>query len=194
MCSILHPADKVKKQASKQRGREARRGHLPALHEEHQEQAPAEGHDDEETLADVFQGEFMDVPDSTSFDGWVAKYKIPLKAVTVKGRIKKSVSLLFSYRAIQQTRKIYFDTEGQAEEAVEFLSRQKQAEEERLHRKYVHATQGLEKINPREHLCLLVEIVGCTDLIAGDLTSSDPYVVAFFDGKAIHQKKHIPKE
>jgi hypothetical protein len=127
-----------------------------------------------------------------NYEGWVVRYKLPLKAITFKGIHKKCATFLFDYRTIKQTRKVYFDTEMDAHDCVQFVEAQQVEEDERLRQKYNANTSGI-KVNPMEYITLLVEIVGATDLPAGDLTSSDPYVVCYCNHKEVHRTNYVPK-
>ncbi len=44
-----------------------------------------------------------------------------------------------------------------------------------------------------EQIKFLIEIVGCEDLPIADISTSDPYVVAKFNGKILHKTKHVSK-
>lgn len=49
-------------------------------------------------------------------------------------------------------------------------------------------------VQPGEELNLMVEIVSCRDLLAGDKNGlSDPYVKIKMEGKELHRTKHILK-
>lgn len=124
------------------------------------------------------------------YEGWRAKYKIPLKACTVKGIHKKCVTFLFEYRVVRQTRAVHFDSEQDAMDCVNFIESQKKQDEQRRQQKFEQNSSGL-NISPRDSIHLLVEIVGATDLPAGDLLTSDPYVWCFFNHKEVHKTKHI---
>ena len=127
-----------------------------------------------------------------SYEGWEAKYKFPLSAIEVKGTHKNIMYGFFSYRQIKQNREFRFDTEGDALDCANFIEAQKQLDEHRRKQKFAQNSAGI-KVSPSEKLCLLVEIVGATDLQAGDLTTSDPYVVCFFNHLQVHKTKYIPK-
>lgn len=188
----MNPQSSKAKKDSKKHHRDAKRGIVATDDNE-------VDFDDNVSLLDggagsVLEGggimsESMPMPD---YDGWFAKYKLPLKAITFKGTHKKCVTFLFEYRTIKQTRKIYFDSEGDALDCVNFIKMQQAEEDKRLRQKYSTNSSGI-KINPLEYYTFLVEIVGATDLPAGDLTSSDPYVVCYFNHKEVHRTKHIPK-
>lgn len=131
--------------------------------------------------------QLLDVPD---YEGWRAKYKLPLSAIAIQGTSKKIVSIDIDYRSIKQHRKIYFDSEHMAQEAVNFIRYQQAEEEKRKGQKFANNSSGV-KVNPLEYLTLLVEIVGGTDLPASDLLSSDPFVICFFNHKEVHRTDYI---
>jgi hypothetical protein len=138
-------------------------------------------------LAD--DGELTVMP---SYEGWEAKYKFPLSAIQIKGVHKNVLSGTFSYREVRQCREFRFDTEEDALDCANFIESQQQLEEYRHQQKFVQNSSGI-KVAPSEKLSLLVEVVGATDLPAGDITTSDPYVMCYFNHVLVHKTKYIPK-
>lgn len=138
-------------------------------------------------LAD--EGQIKGIPE---YEGWETKYKFPLSAIQITGVHKNVLFGSFSYLHIKQKRDLRFDTDEDALDAANFIEAQKQLDEHRKQQKFVQHTAGI-KVTPSEKLSLLVEIVGATDLPVGDMTTSDPYVVCFFNHMQVHKTKHISK-
>ena len=124
--------------------------------------------------------------------GWKAKYRIPIKAVEIKGTHKTGVIINVTLGKLQQTRELIFDNMEEAEDFQNVLKTELANEDQRRENK-LQATLGDKKVPPGERLKLLVEIVSAWDIIAGDYLSSDPFVTCMMDGKEVHRTKYIPK-
>lgn len=146
---------------------------------------------DEESVAEAA---FADegIEDTPDYAGYKVKYRLPIETLTVKKVHRKTVYIVVEYQSIKQTRDIIFHDEEEAQEFVQLLEVQKQAGERRAAAKVQASLAGL-KVDKKEDLTLLVEIVSGWNLPAADLTSSDPYVVCFMHGFEVHRTKHIPK-
>jgi hypothetical protein len=123
---------------------------------------------------------------------WIAKYKLPLKNVTVNERVQEACSITTRYKNIDQTRNITFNSE---EEAVAFCTMIKEQKELDIGRESLRfkASIGNIKLKENERVDILVEIVSGFNLPAADLLSSDPFVQVKMNGKEIHCTKHISK-
>lgn len=151
----------------------------------------ANGDSDDESVAEsVFADD--GVEDTPDYSGWRVKYRLPIDTISIKKVQKKTVYVVIQYQAIKQNRDIIFHSEEEAQEFVQMLEVQKEAGERRAAAKLQGALKGM-KVDKKEEVILLVEIVSGWDLPAADLTSSDPYVVAFMRGVEVHRTKHIPK-
>lgn len=146
--------------------------------------------DDESVAESAFADEGIE--DTPDYAGFKAKYRLPIETFTVRKVHKKTVSVTIKYHSILQNRDVFFHSEEEAQEFAQMIEVQKQANERRGASKVNAALGGL-KVEKKEELTLLIEIVSGWDLPAADLTSSDPYVVAFMRGFEVHRTKHIPK-
>lgn len=149
------------------------------------------GDDDVSTVAGAFADK-DDISKLPSYEGWRAKYKLPINAVSIKSVHKKDVLIITEYGPVKHSRDLIFDSEEEANEFAQVINMQKEAEQDRAKIKIKHALGGL-KITHSEELTLLVEIVSGTDLPVADLSSSDPFVVCFFNGKEVHRTEYISK-
>lgn len=146
---------------------------------------------DEESVAD---SAFADegVEDTPDYSGWKVKYRLPIETFSIRKVHKNRVAVVIQFRTIKQNRDVLFYSEEEAQEFIQLVEVQKQAGERRSAAKLQAALSGMQ-VDPKQELNLLVEIVSGWDLPAADLTSSDPYVVAFMRGFEVHRTKHIPK-
>ena len=185
---MLIPITKEQKRESRKLGRQARR---------RTGDTSANGSTENDDAASFFEGGSILADDGEltvmpSYEGWEAKYKFPLSAIQISGVHKNVLSGVFSYRQIRQFREFRFDTEEDAHDCANFIDSQKKLEEYRHQQKFARNSAGI-KVTESERLSLLVEIVGATDLPAGDLTTSDPYVMCCFNHVLVHKTKYIPK-
>jgi len=202
-CSVrvLIPTSTEEKRAAKKRAKLARR-----LAHEGGDTSEAEGvevslledSDDDSTVG--VSPEFMDtgstlrLPDADGgTKGWKAKYRFPMKAITVKSTRKNSVTVEVKLGLKRQVREILFDTRETAEKFQALVERQGKLETERAEQKMKVAMGGEKSIRMDENLTFLVEIVSGWDLPAGDFTSSDPFVSCLIDGVQVHRTDFIPK-
>jgi len=152
------------------------------------------GDSDDESVADTA---FADdgVEDTPDFAGWNVKYRLPIETLSIKKVHRKTVYVIIQHQAIKQNRDIIFYSEEEAQEFAQLIEVQKQAGERRAAAKVQGALSVMKgtKVEKKDEITLLVEIVSGWDLPAADLTSSDPYVVCFMHGFEVHRTKHIPK-
>ena len=147
---------------------------------------------DEESVVPTILATAGGIEDTPDYAGWNAKYRLPLESVTVKRVHKKTVDTIVQDRDIKHYRDLIFKTEQDAKDFAAEIEIQKQAGEQRAAAK-LKASLGEVKIDKKEELTLLIEIVSAWDLPAADFTSSDPYVVCFMSGREVHRTKYIPK-
>ena len=158
---------------------------------------PNEDDDDgEDDMSTVGPRDFMDFADDgpALINGslWQAKYRIPLKAISIKGTRKNGIRLEISVKASKQVRELIFDTEKEAEK-FEQIFQDESAKEEARRQARLQVALGGTKINVEDKITFLLEIVSAWDIPIGDLVSSDPYVQVMFNGVEIHKTKHISK-
>jgi hypothetical protein len=149
------------------------------------------GDDDDSTVAGAFADK-DDISNLQSYEGWRAKYKLPINTVSIKSVHKKDVLIITEYGHVKHSRDLIFDSEQAANEFAQMIEMQKEAGQDRAKIKLRHALGGL-KITPSEELTLLVEIVSGTDLPVADLSSSDPFVVCFFNDRVVHRTDFVSK-
>jgi len=131
----------------------------------------------------------------SSFDGWEIRYKFPLKSISIENKKRNSATFGFQHQGKVHQRKIKFDTEDEMKECTQHITDLLKEETSRLNAKYETSIEGLQKsVMSREVITFLVEIVGGIELPAGDIKSSDPYVVCYYDGAKVHKTKHISKD
>lgn len=154
--------------------------------------------DDDDDVSTVVPREFMDFVDAgptfTDNTGtrWTARYRIPLKAISIKGTRKKGIWVEISLKASKQVRELIFDTQEEAEK-FEHTLRDELGNEEARNQARMQATLGETMINAEEIITFLLEVVSAWDIPIGDIISSDPYVLVTFNGAEVHKTKHISK-
>lgn len=164
----------------------------------------ANSHDDDDEDDDDQSIETAQVPNeflddgSTNYaqlgrdiKGWKAKYRLPLKALSIKAHFKKDVVVHMSLGKAFQIRQLVFDSVEEADNFRHFIQEELSQEEGRADMR-LKATLGSVP-QQSEQLTLLVEIVSAWNLLAGDFSSSDPYVRCTLNGVEKHRTKYIPK-
>jgi len=152
--------------------------------------------DDKSTAAGV-PAEYLDATSTqyvlANYDkGWKAKYRFPLKAISIKGTHKTGVLLQIEMKSSKQVRELVFDSQEEAEE-FESALKSELAKEQGRNQARMRAALGGAKIKTDEVITFLVEIVSGWDIPAGDYYWSDPYVVCYFNLKEIHRTSYIPR-
>lgn len=182
------------KKASKKKGRTTRKTSVSSsisIRSLDDDSVVSGGADDDSTMVgDYADGDEM--PALAHYEGWRAKYKLPLKALEIKSFNRRDVVVELNHRAIKQTRRFIFDIDKESTEFVEFIEEHKKEELKRKARRYRHALGNIE-LKPKEMCTLLIEIVSGTDLPIADFNSSDPFVKCFIGGKEVHRTSHMPK-
>lgn len=123
--------------------------------------------------------------------GWDTKYKFPISCMSIKGTSKAGVFLNIELGPIKQTRQLIFKSKEEAEDFCSVVEHELKLEKERGEAKLRVAFAG--KALPKEEVTFLLEIVSAWNLPAGDLFSSDPYVMVMSGGKEIHRTKYLAK-
>jgi hypothetical protein len=146
------------------------------------------------TTVNIFPEEFVDPGTfmTPHLHGWKPKYRFPIDLITIKGQHKTGVTVCVQVRQIKQTRELIFDSRQEANDFVEEIEKQKSLEGERTEAK-LKASLGKVVLKPQEEITFLIEIVSGWHIPAGDLTSSDPYVICSIKGKEVHRTKYIAK-
>lgn len=130
-----------------------------------------------------------------ALEGWKAKYRYPIKCMSIKGTHKTGVFIRVELgHAAKHTRELIFDTTMQAEEFVNVVNQELKLEKERGEAKLRLAFSGRDMpTEATEDITFLLEVVSGWNLPAGDLYWSDPYVVIHHGKKEIHRTKYISK-
>lgn len=156
--------------------------------------------DDDDDETSVISPEYMDtgiteftMPDgSKNSEGWKAKYRFPIKAISVKGTHRKSVMIEIVLGKKTQVRELVFDTMEESENFQTTITRAIAMEQERAVAK-MKVAMGGESIRLDESITFLVEIVSGWNLPVADFSSSDPFVKCLMDGKEVHRTTFISK-
>jgi hypothetical protein len=181
---ILDRVDKDQKKSSKVKDLETPKDEI-LVHNSFQNSENDIGNDDLSVIG--VQDNCFTLPD---YQGWKTKFLLPLKAVTVVKYHKNYLSCILKFRKITQNRCIFYDSDIDALDCVNFLDAQRTMEEQRLNQKFSLHASGLD-IKPSDNLTFLVEIIGATDLRASDIKTSDPYVLCYFNHVVHHRTKYI---
>jgi hypothetical protein len=155
----------------------------------------AEDEDFDDDVSTVAGAEFADTDNLDSdprYEGWKAKYKVPIRACSIRNVHRRDVHVQVKYIEIKHDRTFVFNSEEEASSFAQMVDAQKEAEEKRSSIKLKHALDGI-RTEPGEEVTLLVEIVSGADLPVADISSSDPFVICYFNGKEVHRTKHISK-
>lgn len=120
------------------------------------------------------------------FDGWTAKYRIPIHAITIKSQHKKSLHVVIELQNVKQERELIFDSIEDAQSVCEHLEKEKKLESTRSETR-LKVALGEIKLPPFETITLLIEVVSGWDLPIGDYATSDPYVVCLLGRIEVHR-------
>ena len=123
-------------------------------------------------------------------DGWLPKYKVPLKMFQIVESNKKrknSVVVSFKFKNRSTKREFIFDTEDQANEFRHIIQDNQNLIQTRAKARLDWALKGIQ-LQKDERLTFLIDICSGSDIPQSDVgRQSDPYVIASFEGKQIHQ-------
>ncbi|GKY95229.1 hypothetical protein MPSEU_000485800 [Mayamaea pseudoterrestris] len=154
------------------------------------------GQDESETdESTILPQEFIDTEaelPSDHHDGWKAKYRFPIRSISITNSHKNVVSVYIVLGRVRQHRELYFATDEDAQEFAQALQAQLDQEPDRTENKLAVTARGV-TLNEDESITLLVEICGARNLLAGDKHTSDPYVQVLFDGIEIHRTDYISR-
>jgi hypothetical protein len=180
----LDPANKDQKKLTKLKSTEKSKDEV-VVYNPVQNGETDNGFDDLSVLG--IQDHNITMPD---YQGWKTKFLLSLKAMTIVKVHKNCLSCILKFRKITQNRLIFFDSDEEALDCVNFIDAQRLMEEQRLNQKFSLHTSGLD-IAPTDNFSFLVEVVGATNLRVSDIKSSDPYVLCYFNHELHHRTKYI---
>jgi hypothetical protein len=142
--------------------------------------------DDDQTVHTFGTGVLQDTG-GREFEGWKPRYRIPINGITVKRQEDKSVFVIIDAGTGFQERELIFDSDDDALEFCEKLQQEQDSELDRKKGRTKAALGGIE-LPKFETISLLIEIVSCWDIPAGDITgTSDPFVVCMMGKEQIHK-------
>jgi hypothetical protein len=191
---FLEPATKATKLAARKRVKDGK-PHAPGAASV--QDTTFGGMDDDASTAAGVPAEFLDAKNTDFFakpnfdKGWEAKYRFPLKNLSIKGTSKSGVFVHVQLGHVQQTRQLIFDSVAEATDFVSVVEQELKLEADRGAAKLRLAFAGKEP--PTAEMTFLIELVSAWNLPAGDLYWSDPYVIVTLGSKQIHRTKHISK-
>ncbi len=147
--------------------------------------------------ADSVMKSFADhiaVDDTEGGDGWLPKYKIPLKMFHIVESSKKrknAVVVSFKFKNRSTQREFIFDTEDEANEFRHIIHVNQNLIKTRAKARLDMALNGIQ-LQKDEQLTFLVDICSGSDIPQGDVgRQSDPYVTVTFEGGRIHQTSYL---
>eukprot|EP00980_Cylindrotheca_fusiformis_P020990 scaffold7987_cov200-Cylindrotheca_fusiformis.AAC.19 len=148
--------------------------------------------DDDHTVHTMGAGVLRDTG-GRDFEGWKPRYRIPITGMTEKRQEGRSVFVTIEAGLTQQEREYIFDSGDDAIGFCETLQHEKNLEQNRKEERIKSALGGL-SLPAFETISLLIEIVSCWDIPAGDITgTSDPFVVCMMGREQIHKTDVIPR-
>ena len=128
------------------------------------------------------------------FEGWEAKYRYPIKCMSIKGTSKTGVFIRVELGHSKHTRELIFDSPTEAEDFVTVVNQELNLEKERGEAKLRLAFSGKEMPKEtKEEITFLLEVVSGWNLPAGDIYWSDPYVIVHHGKKEIHRTKYLSR-
>jgi hypothetical protein len=142
--------------------------------------------DDDQTVHTLGTGVLPDTG-GREFEGWKPRYRIPVNGITMKRQEEKSVFVIIDAGTARQERELIFDSDDDATGFCEKLQHEQDFELDRKKGRIKAALGGIE-LPKFETISLLIEIVSCWDIPAGDITgTSDPFVVCMMGKEQIHK-------
>ena len=183
-------------------------GTLRSGHKEKSEDGAAGGRDDDSVGEDAsFMDSFREVSSSiidsskkaggnvdTPFEGWIPKYKIPLRMFHITEVKKRSVIVAYEHRGHRSHREFIFDAEEGVAEFVSQVEKNTELLEGRSKAQLQHALGSI-KLQKEEELTLLFDICSASRLPSGDIgQESDPYITVRFNGRKIHRTGRFSNE
>ena len=155
-------------------------------------------HADDTSVAGV-PAEYRATDDHALTDdkGWLAKYRYPITCMSIKGTTHKAGVFIRVELGptSKHTRELIFDTTAQAEEFVKVVNQELILEKERAEAKLRAAFSNKQlgvsiSTQTNEKITFLLEVVSGWNLPAGDLFTSDPYVMVHHGKTEIHRTKY----
>lgn len=192
---VLIPTSVAQRLEAKKRAREQRRLRRIIDHsvEEDGENSVAS-----DGSATTVSPEFLDTgeeytPPDHIDQTWKAKYRFPIKLISIKGTHRNSVFLEIDIgKQRRELRELIFDNLEDSKKLQAIIKQEKELDKERSKAR-MKVAMGGKSIRLDESITFLIEIVSGWDLPAGDFSSSDPYVGCFMEGKEYHRTDFISK-
>lgn len=167
-------------------------------HAEHAARSQPGGKDDDSgagTHADGFQdASTVDDLDTSRFDGWTAKYRLPIRMAEIVEHNKRAVEVKGECKGHIYQREYVFQSEAAANEFVDIIKQNKMLQEKRAKDRVESIMSGI-TLQKDEQLTFLIDICSAMDLPRTDVgRDSDPYVTVRFNGRKIHKTHYISHE
>lgn len=191
---VLDPATKADRIAAKKRAKEKLKKlagqSVPVVVDDEDDEASVGSM----STADGVPVEFRD-SGTPSYDesGWVAKYRFPVRTLSIKGTQKTGVFVQIDLGKRKQIRELIFDSVQESESFQTVIRRELEKEKSRAKAKVAAAVGDDASVNSDEKVTFLIEIVSAWDIPAGDFFSSDPFVVCRLNQREVHRTKYISK-
>lgn len=152
--------------------------------------------EEEEDLSTVVPPDFLDdgadnLAVAQYHQDWRAKYRFPIKALSIQDTHKQSVTVYIALGSTRQHRYLIFDSKDDAREFAQVIQAQLDREPERAVQQLEVLAKGVPLTD--DTVTLLIEICSASGLLAGDAYTSDPYVKVLFDGKEIHRTDYVSR-
>ena len=132
--------------------------------------------------------------DSSRFDGWTAKYRVPIRMVDIVEHNKRAVEIRGECKGHKYQREFVFQSEAAASEFIDIIKENKMLQEKRAQVRVESITSGI-TLEKDEQLTFLIDICSAMNLPRTDVgRDSDPYVTVRFNGRKIHKTHYISRE
>ena len=154
-----------------------------------------ENDDGSSACADAFKDtSSMNGLDPDRFDGWIAKYRLPIRMVDIVEHHKRAVEMRGESKGHEFRREFVFNTEAAASEFVNFVKQNQMLLKKRAQDRLEYMLSGI-NLQKDEKLTFLVDICSAMDLPRTDVgRKCDPYVTVRFNGVKIHKTHYISHE
>lgn len=191
---VLDPATKADRIAARKRAKEKLKKmsgqSVPVVVDEEDDEASVGSM----STADGVPDEFRDTG-TPSYDekGWTAKYRFPVRTLSIKGTKKTGVFVQIDLGKRRQIRELIFDSVQESENFQTVVRRELQKENSRAKAKVAAAVGNNASVKSDEKVTFLIEVVSAWDIPAGDFFSSDPFVICRLNQREVHRTKYISK-
>jgi hypothetical protein len=132
--------------------------------------------------------------ESERFNGWVAKYRLPIRMVEIVEHNKRAIEIKGESKGHMYQREYIFESEPAASDFLAIIDHNKKLQEKRTKDRLEYMLSGI-TLQKDEQLTFLIDICSAMDLPRTDVgRDSDPYVTVRFDGRKVHRTHYISNE